>query len=209
MIRRGNACPARFLAGSPWPALPACRSAPCCRGASVPRPPGSRAQGLRMVVAAAPGGTTDIVARLLAAFLQQAWGQTCVVDNKSGRGRRHRLQRGRQGGARRHHRPDGQYRPAVDRLLALPQHALRAARASRRCRACITAPNVLVVHPSVPARTVPEFVAWLKAQNGKVSYASLRAPASRRTCRPPGSCSSPAPRPSTSPIAAPRPRCRT
>ena len=36
----------------------------------------------------------------------------------------------------------------------------------------ITAPNVLVVHPSVPAKTVPEFVAWLKAQNGKASYAS-------------------------------------
>jgi tripartite-type tricarboxylate transporter receptor subunit TctC len=36
----------------------------------------------------------------------------------------------------------------------------------------ITAPNVLVVHPTVPARTVPEFVAWLRAQNGKVSYAS-------------------------------------
>jgi tripartite-type tricarboxylate transporter receptor subunit TctC len=36
----------------------------------------------------------------------------------------------------------------------------------------ITAPNVLVVHPSVPATTVPEFVAWLKAQDGKVSYAS-------------------------------------
>ena len=31
---------------------------------------------------------------------------------------------------------------------------------------------MLVVHPSVPAKTVPEFVAWLKAQNGKVSYAS-------------------------------------
>jgi tripartite-type tricarboxylate transporter receptor subunit TctC len=36
----------------------------------------------------------------------------------------------------------------------------------------LTAPNVLVLHPSVPAKTVPEFVAWLKAQNGKASYAS-------------------------------------
>lgn len=36
----------------------------------------------------------------------------------------------------------------------------------------ITAPNVLVVHPSVPAKTVPEFVAWLKQENGKASYAS-------------------------------------
>src|SRR5690349_10997253 len=43
-------------------------------------------QGLRIVVAAAPGGTTDVLARLLAAFLQQAWGQTCVVENKSGAG---------------------------------------------------------------------------------------------------------------------------
>ncbi|MFO1082278.1 MAG: tripartite tricarboxylate transporter substrate binding protein [Reyranellaceae bacterium] len=128
-------------------------------------------QGVRVVVPAAPGGTTDIVGRLLAGWLQQAWGQSCVVDNKSGAG-------GIIGSTEVvKSAPDGHtilmgnigpqsiayslYRnmPYTQKSLAPVSNA-------------ITAPNVLVLHPSVPAKTVPEFVAWLKAQNGKASYAS-------------------------------------
>lgn len=128
-------------------------------------------QPARIVVPAAPGGTTDIIGRMIAAHLQQAWGQSCVVDNKSGAG-------GVIGSTE-------VVKSAPDGLTALMGNIGPQAIAYSLYRNlpytpaslipvsnAITAPNVLVVHPSVPARTVPEFVAWLKAQNGKASYAS-------------------------------------
>ena len=128
-------------------------------------------QGTKIIVPAAPGGTTDIVARLLAAYLQQAWGQSCVVDNKSGAG-------GVIGSAEvAKSAPDGNTMlmgnigpQSIAYSLYRNMPYTQASLIPVSC--VITAPNVLVVHPSVPAKTVPEFVAWLKAQNGKASYAS-------------------------------------
>ena len=128
-------------------------------------------QGVRIVVPAAPGGTTDIVGRMLAAHLQAAWGQSCVVDNKSGAG-------GVIGSAEvAKAAPDGQtilmgnigpQAIAYSLYRNMPYTPASLLPVSN----VIATPNVLVVHPSVPAKTVPEFVAWLKAQNGKASYAS-------------------------------------
>jgi len=128
-------------------------------------------QTVRIVVPAAPGGTTDIVGRLLAAHLQQAWGQSAVVDNRSGAG-------GVIGSAEvAKSTPDGHtilmgnigpQSIAYSLYRNLPYRPESLIPVSN----VLTAPNVLVVHPSVPAKTVPEFVAWLKAQNGKASYAS-------------------------------------
>ncbi len=126
-------------------------------------------QSARIVVPAAPGGTTDIMARLLGQYLQSRWGTPVVVENRSGAG-------GTIGTMEVvRATPDGrtmlmgnigpqaiayslfrnlQYRP--DSLAAVAN--------------VIRGPNVLVVHPSVPARTVPEFVAWLKRENGRATY---------------------------------------
>ena len=111
------------------------------------------------------------MARLLAAHLQAAWGQTCVVDNKSGAG-------GVIGSAEvAKSTPDGH---AILMGNIGPQSIAYSLYRNMPYKpeglipvSCVlTAPNVLVVHPSVPAKTVPEFVAWLKAENGKASYAS-------------------------------------
>lgn len=128
-------------------------------------------QGVRVVVPAAPGGGTDIIGRLLAAHLQQAWGQSCVVDNKSGAGGvigsvevvkappdGHTILMGNIG-------PQAIAYSLYRNLPYTPDSLIPVSNA-------MTAPNVLVVHPSVPANNIPEFVAWLKAQNGKASYAS-------------------------------------
>ncbi|HYR64598.1 MAG TPA: tripartite tricarboxylate transporter substrate binding protein, partial [Reyranella sp.] len=128
-------------------------------------------QGVRIVVPAAPGGTTDIVARLLAAFLQQAWGQSCVVDNKSGAGGVIGSTEVVKSAPDGHTVLMGNIGPqsiAYSLYRNMPYTPASLIPVS----AVITAPNVLVIHPSVPAKTVPEFVAWLKAENGKVSYAS-------------------------------------
>src|SRR5262249_1314647 len=107
------------------------------------------AQSVRIVVPAAPAGTTDIVARLLAAWLQQAWGQSCVVDNKSGAGGiigstevvkaapdGHTLLMGNIG-------PQSIAYALYRNMPYTPKSLLGVSNA-------ITAPNVLVVHPSVP-----------------------------------------------------------
>ena len=126
---------------------------------------------VRIVVPAAPDGTTDIVARLLAAFLRQAWGQSCAVDNKSGAG-------GVIGSTEvAKSAPDGQTLlmgniGPQSIAYSLYRNMPYTPASLRPVSSVITAPNVLMVHPSVPARTVPEFVAWLKAQDGKASYAS-------------------------------------
>ena len=137
-------------------------------GAQTPWKP---TQGVKVIVPAAPGGTTDIVGRLLAAHLQQAWGQSCVVDNKSGAG-------GVIGSAEvAKATPDGHTLLLGNigpQSIAYSLYRNMTYKPSDLIPVSdiIATPNVLVVHPSVPAKTVPEFVAWLKSQDGKVSYAS-------------------------------------
>lgn len=128
-------------------------------------------QQVRIICPAAAGGTADMMARLLAQHLTASWGQTAVVDNRSGAGGiigtqeflrqapdGHTILSGNIG-------PQGIAYSLYRNFPYRPEQLIPVAGSVR-------GPNVLVVHPSVPARTVPELVAHLKANPGKLSYGS-------------------------------------
>ncbi|HEX3678146.1 MAG TPA: tripartite tricarboxylate transporter substrate binding protein [Galbitalea sp.] len=124
-----------------------------------------------MVVAYTPGGGVDIMARLIAAKLTERLGQQFIVDNRPGGG----TIIGSDVVA--HAAPDGYTllfgNPALVATPALVEKVPFDAAKSFASTGMIGASfNVLVVHPSLPAKTVKEFVAIAKSTPGKLNYAS-------------------------------------
>jgi tripartite-type tricarboxylate transporter receptor subunit TctC len=127
---------------------------------------------VKIVVPFAPGGATDVVARSLGQRLSAIWKQQVIVENKTGAG-------GNIGAdAVAKADPDGH-----TLLLASPaevaiNHFLYKSMPYDPERDLVpvtkaaSAPLVLVVHPSVPAKTLPELIAWLKSQKEGLPYAS-------------------------------------
>lgn len=126
-------------------------------------------QPMRMVVAAAPGGTTDIMGRLLATHLQARWGAPVVVENKGGGGGTIATLDVVRAAPDGHTLLTGNIGPqaiAYSLFRNLPYRPEQLQPVSNMIRG----PNVLVIHPSIPARTVPEFVAHLRASSGRLTY---------------------------------------
>jgi tripartite-type tricarboxylate transporter receptor subunit TctC len=123
------------------------------------------------VVPSPPGGGTDIVARVLAADFSKSFAQPFVVENKPGAGNMIGIE------AVARAAPDGYTLLMVPATLALnsvlykkvPYHPIRD---FAPITLAATAPLVLIVHPSVPAQSLAEFVAYAKRQPGKMSYAT-------------------------------------
>ena len=127
---------------------------------------------IRLVVPFPAGGSTDIVARIVAQRMSEDLGQQVVVENQGGAG-------GNLGsGAVAKAEPDGY----TILMGTISTHALNAALYKKLAfdpvkdfepiSLLAVVPNVLVVNPSVPAKTVKEVVDYLKANPGKFSYAS-------------------------------------
>jgi tripartite-type tricarboxylate transporter receptor subunit TctC len=129
------------------------------------------AKPIRMIVPFAPGGGTDIQARLFAAKLQPAFGQTVIVDNRPGAG-------GNIGAELvATAPPDGYTMLFQSSSLAINQALYSklnysAVRDLAPILLVSSTPLVLLVHPSVPAKNVKELIALAKARPDQLNYAS-------------------------------------
>ena len=126
---------------------------------------------IKWVISFPAGGPNDVVARIIGQFLSERLGQPVVIENKPGAG-------GSLGMASAlASAPDG-YTIA----FAAPNYAINAtlyaklpynfARDSAPVAGTMRLTNVMVVHPSVPAKTVAELIAHAKANPGKINFAS-------------------------------------
>jgi len=126
---------------------------------------------IRLVVPSSPGGGTDITARIIAPKLAEYLGQQVVVENRSGAG----TMIGGEVVARA--APDGYtllmgistlaINPAMYRKV--PYDALKDFAPISQV---VALPNVLVTHPSLPAKSVKELIALAKSRPGQINFAS-------------------------------------
>jgi tripartite-type tricarboxylate transporter receptor subunit TctC len=126
---------------------------------------------VRIIVGFAPGGAADIMARLIGQWLSERLGQQFVIENRPGAGGNVAT--------------EAAVRAPADGYTLLLAHSINAINATlyeklnfnfiqdiAPVTSFASGALVMVVNPSVPARTVPEFIAYAKANPGKINMAS-------------------------------------
>ena len=127
---------------------------------------------VRIIVGFAAGGATDILARLMGQWLSERLGQPFIIENRPGAG----------GNIGTEAVVRCARRTAIRSSWSVTSNAINATlydklnfnfiRDIAPVAGIIRVPNVMVVNPSVPAKTVPEFIAYAKANPGKINMAS-------------------------------------
>jgi tripartite-type tricarboxylate transporter receptor subunit TctC len=126
---------------------------------------------VRWVVGYPAGGTTDIVARIIGQWLSERLGQQFIIENKAGAGNNIATE------AVVNSPPDGYTVLLVNPANAIntslyPKLSFTFLRDIMPVAGIMRVPNVMEIHPSIPANTVAEFIAYTKANPGKVNWAT-------------------------------------
>ncbi|QWG14905.1 tripartite tricarboxylate transporter substrate binding protein [Bradyrhizobium sediminis] len=126
---------------------------------------------IRLIVGYPPGGSADLTARLMGQWLSERLGQSFVIENRAGAGTNIATE------AVVRAAPDG-----YTLLLVAPANAINATlyeklnfnflRDVEPIAGIIRFPNAVVVNPSVPVKSIPELIAYAKANPGKLNMAS-------------------------------------
>ena len=129
------------------------------------------ARPVRWIIGFAPGGTTDVISRLIVQYLTEHLGQPFIVESRPG--------------AATNLATEMVTRSPADGYTLLFIGSPNAINTSLYTRlnfnfsrdiapvaAIVSVPTIMVVHPSVPVTTVPEFIAYAKANPGKINMAS-------------------------------------
>src|SRR4051794_16886730 len=126
---------------------------------------------VRLITPYAPGGSSTIVSRIVGAYLTELWGQQVIVDNRPGGN----TIIGTQLAARSN--PDGYTLIFENTTFALNHLLIRrlpydTVKDFTPLANIYNNETILAVHPSVPAKTLKEFIAYLKANPGQVNHGS-------------------------------------
>ena len=126
---------------------------------------------VRIIVATSAGGTTDIVARLLGHWLADKLGQSFIVENRTGGGNNIGTEAAARSPA------DGYTLFMANTVNAINTTLYKNLNYNFTTdlvpvAIVMRSPVIMQVHPSVPAKTVPEFIAYAKANPGKVNMGS-------------------------------------
>src|SRR5437764_9848403 len=126
---------------------------------------------VRWIVPYTPGGGTDITARIIAQWLSERLGQQVFIENKPGAGNNIGTE------AVVHSPADGYTLLLVNPANAInttlyPKLSFNFLQDIAPVGGIMRVPNVMEVNPDVPAKTVAEFIAYAKANPGKVNWAT-------------------------------------
>lgn len=134
--------------------------------------PGYPSKPIRMIVPFAPGGSTDVVARILGAELKNELGQAVIVENKPGAG-------GNIGGdAAAKAAPDGYTilmaaaGPTVINPSLYSKMPYDPVKDLAPVTMLVREHNLMAIHPSIPAKTLQEFIAYAKSKPNEINFGS-------------------------------------